>query len=138
MDQFCGNLSKMVGTTLLPPSLSLKGWNGNFESDFSVKVWRIDLMKSCHVLFFIQFSGDHKCYKHLVDIKWCIMYLVLYPVLKLHVKVTLSYSNKVKKKSTRPPITFSTVLDWCFISEFATIIFIILFWICLLCCVALS
>ena len=51
------------------------------------------------LLSFMQFSGYHICCQHLVDTKWCIMYLVLYAVLKLHVKGTLSCSSKVKNKS---------------------------------------
>ena len=101
---FWGNLSKFVGQTSQPSSLFffLRRWDSNFERDFTVKIWRIDLMKVCRVLpilfSFIPFSGDHKCYHHLVDIKWCIMYLILYPVLKLHVTDILSYSNKAKNK----------------------------------------
>ena len=36
------------------------------ECDYSVKIWRIDLMKACHVIpilfSFMLFSGDHKCH----------------------------------------------------------------------------
>ena len=45
----------------LPPILFLKKWNSNFECVFSVRIWRIDLVKACRVvpifLFFMPFSG---------------------------------------------------------------------------------
>ena len=102
------------------------------------KIWRIDLIKICHVspiLFaFMSISEDHKCY--LVDIKWCIMYLMLYSVLKLHIKGTLSYSNNEKKTkwSTKPLNHSSIVSDLYLIPELATITFILFSGICLLCC----
>ena len=63
-------------------------------------------MKACHVLLilfywesnFITFSGDHKYYWHLVDIKWYVMYFMLHSVQALYIRGTLSYSNKVKNK----------------------------------------
>ena len=44
--------SKVVGTTLLPsiPLSYLRGWNGNFGWDFSIKIWRIHLMRACHLV----------------------------------------------------------------------------------------
>ena len=45
-------LTKVVGTTFaLPIPLSyLRRWNGNFESDFSIKILRIHLLRDCHIL----------------------------------------------------------------------------------------
>ena len=51
--------------------------------------------------------------------------LMFYSVLKLLIKGTLSYSNKVKNKSTRPLIISSIVSDLYFIPNVAAIIFII-------------
>ena len=60
-------------------------------------------MKAYHVLVvlfsFMSFLGDNKCYQHLVvDIKSCVMYLMLYSALKLQVKGTLSNSSKIKNQ----------------------------------------
>ena len=74
--KFCCFLSKIVGTTLPPPYSFLNGWNGIS----SLKIWGIDLMKACDVLPillpFINFSRDY----HLLDIRWYVLYLVVYPV----------------------------------------------------------
>ena len=131
-----------------PPNLPfsfLRSSDSNFECDASGKILRIDLMMACRILpiFF------PPCYSqeianainaiHLVDIKLCIMYLKLYPVLKLHVISTLSYGKKAKNKIKH---YISDHFQHCFRfmlhSEFATIIFIFFSWISLLCCVALT
>ena len=52
--QFFGNLSEVAGTTIQPPiPLSyIRGRNGNFEFDFSIKILRIHLLKACHITHF--------------------------------------------------------------------------------------
>lgn len=97
------------------PSFFLKKWKGNLVCDFPVEIWRIDLMIACHVLpilfSFVSFSGDSKYYQLLVDIKWC-------------------------------KCTLFCILCWgyilFFIPNFGTIIFVLFFWICLLCSDALT
>ena len=49
---FSGSLSKFVGpNSHFPLSLSfLRGWDWHFEFGFSIKRWRIHLMRTCHIL----------------------------------------------------------------------------------------
>ena len=56
------DLSKVSSVTLSPPTplSSLRGWNGNFECGFSIKILRMRLMRACHILLMFLFFMRHE------------------------------------------------------------------------------
>ena len=76
-----------------PPSSFLKRWDGNFESEFSVKhddKFNEGITCSTHFVFPQETTNILTFIKH---------QMILCSVLKLHIKGTSSYNSKVKNKS---------------------------------------
>ena len=68
-----------------PPTLISEGGRGeDFEGKLCLKIWRVNLMETCHVLpillSLMDFLRYHIYYLHLEEINLHIMYFVLYSV----------------------------------------------------------
>ena len=54
--KFCGNFSKVAENPPSPPtptSSFVRKLDGILECDVTVEIWRIDLMKACHITHFL-------------------------------------------------------------------------------------
>ena len=67
-----------------PISEGEEGGDKNFEGKLCLKIWRVNLMETCHVLpillSLMDFLRYHIYYLHLEEINLHIMYFVLYSV----------------------------------------------------------
>ena len=67
-----------------PQFLKGRGGDKNFEGKLRLKIWRVNLMETCHVLpillSLMDFLRYHIYYLHLKEVNLHIMYFVLYSV----------------------------------------------------------